>query len=115
MLQNKENIQKSWWAAVWRGLVADPEAKHYCSIRSALWLYLYLIVHANRKTGELNRRYETIAQETGISKRTIRYWLSVLQRAGYVKLDRSGSAPVINIRIQRWKPIIKPNHKADDT
>jgi DNA-binding transcriptional ArsR family regulator len=111
MLQNQENIHKNWWAAVWRGLVADPEAKHYRSIRSALWLYIYLIVHANRKTGELNRRYETIARETGISKRTVRHWLSMLRREGYVEVDRS--ATVIKIRIQRWKPITKSARKSD--
>jgi DNA-binding transcriptional ArsR family regulator len=115
MPQKQEINQKSWWAAVWRGLVADPEAKHYKSIRSALWLYIYLIVHANRKTGELSRRYETITRETGISKRTIRYWLSMLQRGGYVKADRPSRATVINIRIQRWKPIAKTAHKSDDS
>jgi hypothetical protein len=115
MLQNQQNIHKSWWAAVWRGLVADPEAKHYHSIRSALWLYIYLIVHANRKTGELNRRYETIATETGINKRTVRHWLSMLRREGYIKVDRSGHAHAITIRIQRWKPITKPARKLDDS
>lgn len=115
MLQNQGNIQKSWWAAVWRGLVADPEAKHYRSIRSALWLYIYLIVHANRKTGELNRRYETIARETGINKRTIRHWLAMLRREGYVKVDRLGRAPAITIRIQRWKPITRPARKSGDS
>ena len=115
MFQKKENIQKNWWAAIWRGLVADPEAKHYHSIRSALWLYIYLIVHANRKTGELNRRYETIARETGINKRTIRHWLSMLRKEGYIKIDRSGRAPAIIIRIQRWKPITKSARKSGDS
>ena len=114
MIQSKENIQKSWWAAIWRGLVADPEAKHYQSIRSALWLYIYLIVHANRKTGDLSRRYETIARETGISKRTIRHWLSVLRREGYVEVDRSSHTTAINIHIQRWKPITKAPRNSDD-
>jgi len=115
MPQKQENNQKSWWAAVWRGLVADPEAKHYRSIRSALWLYIYLIVHANRKTGELNRRYETIARETGISKRTIRYWLSILRKQGYVKVDQPSHAPAITIHIQRWKPITKSARKPDNS
>jgi DNA-binding transcriptional ArsR family regulator len=115
MSQKQETIQKSWWAAIWRGLVADPEAKHYRGMRSALWLYIYLIVHANRKTGDLSRRYETIARETGISKRTIRYWLSMLRREGYVEVDRSGHTTAINIRIQRWKPVTRSARKSDDS
>jgi DNA-binding IclR family transcriptional regulator len=84
-------------------------------MRSALWLYIYLIVHANRKTGSLSRRYETIARETGINKRTIRHWLSVLRRESYVEVDRSGHTTAIDIHIQRWKPITKSSHNSDDS
>jgi len=111
----KQLNQKSWWGPIWRGLVADPAAKHYRNMRSALWLFIYLIVHADRKTGWLIRRYETIVRETGISKRTIRHWLSVLQKSGYVKLDRTGHTIAIHIRIQRWKPITNTARKPTDS
>ena len=47
---------KNWWAPIYRGLVCDPGATHYRKMRSALWLYLFLVLHANRRTGLLMRK-----------------------------------------------------------
>jgi len=93
--------QKRWWRAVWRGLVVDAEAKHYRSMGSALWLFLYLIIHANPNSGSLNRKYQTIAGEMGISPRTIRSWLTRLMQHGYVRVTRTGRSQIIHI--SRWK------------
>lgn len=114
MSNNKQSSQKSWWAPIWRGLVVDPKAKHYRNMRSALWLFIYLVVHANRKTGQLSRRYETIVRETGINKRTIRHWLSVLQKSGYIEVERPGRAVAAHIRLQKWKPITNVARKPLD-
>src|SRR5947208_16555275 len=95
---DKQLNHTNWWGPIWRGLVADPEAKHYRSMRSALWLFLYFVVHPNRKTGHLYRRYETIARETGVPKRTIRLWLSRLEKAGYVQVERLARTITITIR-----------------
>ena len=103
--EEKQLNQKNWWAPIWRGLVADGTAKHYRSMRAAIWLFLYFVIHANRRTGELARRYDTIARETGFNKRTVRQWLSILRKAGYVKVERSGSSLAISIQIQKWKPL----------
>ena len=43
--------QQNYWGPVLRGLVADPQAKHYYRMKNAVWLYLYLIVAVNQKTG----------------------------------------------------------------
>lgn len=51
---------KQWWAPVWTGLVMDAEGKHYQRMKNALWLYLYFLLTANRKTGWLVRKTGTI-------------------------------------------------------
>lgn len=93
--------QKRWWRAVWRGLVVDTEAKHYRAIGSALWLFIYLVIHANPKSGDISRKYHTIAGEMGISPRTIRSWLTKLMQYGYVTVTRTGRSQVIHI--SKWK------------
>jgi hypothetical protein len=57
---------QSWWAPVWRGLIVEPSGKHYRAMHTAVWLYLYFIVHADRGTGTLFRRINTIAHEMGV-------------------------------------------------
>jgi hypothetical protein len=96
--------QTSWWAPVWRGLVVDPDAKHYQKLRSAVWLFLYLLIHADRRSGRLYRKHETIAKHMGIKPRTIRNWLSILRKQGYVLIQNSGRS--LSIDIQKWKPIV---------
>jgi hypothetical protein len=68
---------------------------------SALWLFIYLVIHANPKSGTLNRKYQTIAGEMGISPRTIRSWLAKLIGYGYVNVTQTGRSQVIHIN--RWK------------
>jgi len=93
--------QKRWWRAVWRGLIVDAEAKHYRAMGSALWLFIYLVIHADPKSGALSRKYQTIAEEMGVAPRTIRSWLSRLMQYGYVTVKQTGRSQVIHI--SRWK------------
>lgn len=95
----------AWWGPVWRGLFVDPTGKHYHAMGRALWLYGYLIVHANRQTGVLYRRVVTIAQDMQVSERTIQAWLALLRRHGYIKTKTTGRA--LTIKIERWRPIMK--------
>ena len=97
--------KSNWWTPVWRGLVVDSSAKHYKAMGSAVWLYLYLLVYANRTTGMLFRRNETIAKDTGMSTRTISRWLHSLKAGGYVELRQTGRS--LQISITKWKPIKK--------
>ena len=101
----KKLNQKSWWGPIWRGLVVDPGAKHYLRMRSALWMFVYLVLHADRETGKLHRRYDTISRDTGIPKRTVRRWLTLLEKAGYIEIDRSRQSPAFSIRIRKWKSL----------
>lgn len=96
---------KTWWGGIWRGLVVDGKAKHYRAMRNALWLLIYFVIHADRKTGALCRKYETIARDMGVSIRTVRYWLITLRRHGYIKVETSPSSSAFSIHIQKWKPL----------
>lgn len=97
----------SWWAPIWRGLVVEGTAKHYRAMRSSIWLYFYLIVHANRATGTLFRRIDTIAHDMGVNPATIRRWMFQLASRGYISRTRTGRA--VRITIERWKSI-QPRH-----
>src|SRR5690242_9393130 len=96
---------KSWWAPLWRGLVADHTGKHYRGMKSAVWLFLYLVMHADRKTGRLIRHYDTMVKETGLTRRTIRHWLAILKRHGYVTVEQTGGSRPLVIQVQKWKPL----------
>ena len=93
--------QKRWWRAVWRGLVVDAKAKHYRTMGSALWLFIYFVIHANPKSGILNRKYQTIAGEMSVSPRTVRLWLARLVQHRYITVTQTGRSQVIHI--SRWK------------
>jgi hypothetical protein len=92
-----------WWGPVWRGLLVEPSGKHYRAMRSSVWLYLYLIVHADRMSGTLYRLLSTISTDMGVSKRTVAHWLSVLRRHQYVSTETTGRS--LRIAIKKWKPV----------
>lgn len=95
----------AWWGPVWRGLFVDLGGKHYRAMGKALWLYGYLIVHADRKTGTLYRRVSTIALDMQVSERTVQAWLSLLRRHGYIKAQTTGRA--LAIGIEKWRPVVR--------
>src|SRR5437870_2408858 len=99
-----------WWGPVWRGLFVDPTGKHYRAMGRALWLYGYLIVHANRRNGTLYRRIATVARDMQVSERTIQAWFAQLRRTGYIKTKTTGRALVIGI--EKWRPIIKASRQS---
>ncbi len=103
--QTSAVLQKNWWTPVWSGLVLDNEAKHKKAIRQAIWLYLYLLTVANRGNGQLFRRLNTIARETGFHPRSIERWLKGLREKGYIETLSTGR--YLQISITRWKPISK--------
>lgn len=100
MFIDMEN-QKQWWAPVWKGLIMDQKATHYQRMKNALWLYLYLLLNADRRTGVLKRKTKTISIDTGIKERTIRKWLSILKNNGYIETRLNGRC--LYIQIKKWK------------
>lgn len=101
--KSHSTITADWWTPMWRGLVVDTSAKHYRTMSKAVWLYLYLLLFANRQTGIVRRKLETIAVHTGIKPRTLQRYLSMLRQAGYVDVENTGHS--LTITIQKWKPL----------
>ncbi len=97
------NPPKTWWAPFWCGLVVDEDGKHVRRLRMAVWLLLYLIVHANRRTGAVRSYRTTIARRMKLPLRTVQRWLWCLEREGYVTLSMGAEGPII--RVLRWKPL----------
>lgn len=95
----------NWWTPLWRGLPVDPTAKHFKAMGNAVWLYLYLLVFANRSTGNLYRKNLTIATDMGLSSRTISRWLSILKTGDYITVRQTGRS--LQISITKWKSIKK--------
>jgi hypothetical protein len=101
------NKPGDWWAPLWRGLVVDPEAKHYRRMKSAVWLFIYLVLHADRHSGLLKRKLKTISLDTGIGARTIRGWLTLLRSSNYIETKSNGRCLIINVT--RWKELVRKN------
>ena len=102
-----ENVQpkheKQWWAPVWKGLVVDADAKHYRRMKNAVWLYLYLVITANRVTGVLMRKTRTISTDMGIPRDMVIRWLNVLRQEGYIATLSTGR--YLTIQVKNWKPL----------
>src|SRR4051812_23272706 len=79
-----------WWGPIWRGLPVDPGGKHFHAMHTSVWLYLYLVIHADRATGTLYRLVPRISGDTGIPPRTIRRWLARLKSGGYITVRPTG-------------------------
>lgn len=79
------------------------DAKHRERIGQAVWLYGYLHIYADRRTGRLTRNYQTIADEIGTSTKTIQRWMEVLKRGKYVEIQLLQHG--ISVQITKWKPI----------
>lgn len=98
----KEN-QKHWWAPIWTGLVIDSESSHYRKMKSAIWLYLYLILSADRKSGLLKRKIKTICQDMGVNRDTVLRWLKILKEGDYLVTVNTGR--YLTIHIKKWKSV----------
>ena len=98
--------RKQWWAPVWTGLVVDKGAKHYRKMKNSVWLFLYLVLHANRRTGVLMRKVRTISKDMGITRDTTLRWLKVLRTEGYIVTLNTGR--YLTIQVKNWKPLAKP-------
>lgn len=81
----------------------DPEAKHYRTMKNAVWLYLYFLVNANRKSGILMRKIGTVSNDMGVTRDTVLRWLHVLRSAGYVETVNTGRS--LTIQVTRWKAL----------
>jgi len=95
----------SWWTPLWQGLVSDKDAKHRNAMGSSIWLFLYLLTYANRKTGVVRRSIESIKLDTGSTLRTINRDLDRLREQDYITILEP--KPLLKIRIEKWKEFKK--------
>lgn len=90
--------QKQWWTPVWTGLVMDREARHYRKMGKAIWLFLYLFLNADRRSGFLAVKVKTISSKMGIKPDTIARWLNILREEGYIATQNTGRGLLIQIK-----------------
>lgn len=94
-------------AIVRRGLVVDDKATHFRRIRQAIWLYVYLLLAANPRTGKRLLDLAGVARDMGLQEGTIRSWLGHLRKRGYVRVERV--AGHLRVTIHRWRPsVVRP-------
>lgn len=94
---------RDWWIHLWSGFAREPTGKHYRVMGNAIWLYLYLLVSANRSDGVVFRRQDTIALQTGFSERSVARWLDHLRETGYITSTTNGRS--LRIVISKWRSI----------
>ena len=103
------DLPRTWWVHVYSGLVRDPSGKHHNAMGNAVWLYLYLLISANRMDGTVLRKQETIALQTGLTERTVARQLQDLRDNGYITSINNGRS--LRILITKWRPIIGSRSK----
>jgi len=81
----------------------DRQAKHYRWMKNAIWLFLYLVLNANRKSGFLVRKIKTISSDMGVNRDTVLRWLNVLRKKGYIATQNTGRS--LHIQIKKWKAL----------
>ena len=96
--------------SVWTGLVMDSQGQHCRKMKTALWLYLYFLLSANRRTGSLKRKIKTICADTGIRAGTVARWLNVLKEGGYIAARSNGRC--LEVQIAKWR--VAERHNLED-
>ena len=97
------NSQQNLFAPVLRGLVVDENARHFRRMKNAIWLFLYLIVNVNKRTGKLDSKIAIISAETGIKEEILRNWLGHLKKHNYVSTQRQKDSLIITI--SKWRTV----------
>lgn len=88
---------------IFDGLV---EAKHVRCLGMSLWLYLYLVRHADWTTGVVNYNHVQAAKVLGWSRDNVRSHLRKLVEAGYVV--RLGQLQYgLQLQITKWRDLSK--------
>ena len=95
--------KKAWWAPFRSGLFNDP--KHRKKMGSAIWLYGYLQIYADRETGRLERNLQTIASDLETEWKTVQRWMAILKKNNYVELRRMQYG--FSIQVTKWRSISK--------
>jgi hypothetical protein len=65
-----------------------------------LWLFFWLLIYVNRKTGAIILNFPTLSRELGMSEELTRTAIRALVAWGYISIQTIG--PYIWIKIIRW-------------
>jgi len=85
-------------------LVKDPEGKHYQKMGMAKWLFDFLCADADRNTGEWAGTLSHISEHTGIPLWTVKRYMSVLRKAGYITAKRHANG--MAVKIAKYKTLV---------
>ena len=102
--------RKKWWFHMPSSFPRDSLL--WKQMGKAVRLYLYFRSFANRESGILLRKYETIAEHLGISPKTAKRWMDTLRKHGYIKTTRLSHG--FKIEITDYKSIIKNRSDKSD-
>ena len=81
-----------------RGIISP---KHYESIGPAIWLFMYIIDHADFDTGVMYGYNDAdAAEEIGAKKRTVRSWRDKLSEGGYITWKKKPYS--LNVTVSNW-------------
>jgi hypothetical protein len=82
-------------------LTVDSEAKHYHRLKSAVWLYLFILSSVHPKSGKLVLTLSDIATQAGIKEETVSSWLGHLRKWNYVSVIRQDKSLLLSVT--GWK------------
>lgn len=88
--------QMEWRIALLRRLIIHPKGAHRRRIRMAIWLYLYLLVHADDNR-YLRRQISTICSDMKAPQSTVIRWFTILRNGGYITTRNDGRGLTIKI------------------
>lgn len=77
---------KSRYAPIGEKFIQNPDLQK--RVGSAVWLFLYLVLNRDWKTGTLQRRVETIASDLKRNRKQIQRWLRALEDEGLITTRR---------------------------
>ena len=73
---------KSRYAPIGAKLIQNPDLRQ--GVGSAVWCFLYLVLNRDWKTGTLNRRVKTMADDLKCNRKQIQRWLRILEDEGLI-------------------------------
>lgn len=108
MKNTNSNPDSEWWEPFWKSLIMNGTGDHVKKMGNAIWLFLYLLLHADQASGSLMRKVKTISSDMGVPIRTITRWLAHLRNQGYIETSNTGRDLAIVISL--WKTLWKAFH-----
>ena len=73
-------------------MIEDAVVEHYGLNPYEGWLYVVIVKHANRKTGEAFPSIATLVRETCMSKSSVIRYIKTLEAKRLIRVDRDENA-----------------------